>query len=136
METIKEEFDEVVRLTCKVRRTLVSDLKKIFEPRMWESGYRIGPIGNSRPMKLWVHKDKNGNLSEVRFSGDDLTTFCGVSENGVITDVDGGGCVTESWSSFSIEDLMMLKEWALKQPQLAQPTQEKPAARRVSKKSV
>lgn len=71
-------------------------------------------MGNSRPLKVWAHRDKHGNISAHEFCSHELTEFWGMSEEGVITDAYGGGCVTEPLSSFGIEDLVMLHKWAQK----------------------
>lgn len=112
------------------KRKVISELKKIFEPHMWESGYRIGPIGKSRPMKLWAPKDADGSPTMVVFDGPALTQFWGISEEGIITDAYGGACVTEPLPCFSMEDLLILHKWAIKQPSLVAQTTRKLKASR------
>lgn len=108
-----EMLDEIQKQLRAARRKVIRELRKLFAPQMWESGYRIGPIGNSRPMKLWAPKGADGKPTVVRFKGQALTEFWGLSEEGVITDAYGGGCVTQPLASFSLEDLLMLHKWAV-----------------------
>lgn len=107
-------FDEVQKTLRAARRKVIAELRKQFAPHMWESGFRVGPIGNSRPMKLWAPKGADGKPTVVRFRGQALTEFWGLSEQGVITDAYGGGCVTQDLTCFSLEDLLMLHKWAVK----------------------
>lgn len=95
------------------RRKLIAEINKAFKPHMYDSGYRIGKVGESRPMKVWTAKDSNGEVKKIDFNGMVLCEFYGFSECGVITDV-YCGCVTESLSSFPLEDLMLLHKWVLK----------------------
>jgi hypothetical protein len=110
----KTMFDEVQKTLRASRRKVIAELRKLFVPHMWESGYRVGPIGSSRPLKLWAPKGTDGKPSVVCFKGQALTQFWGLSEEGVITDAYGGACVTQPLASFSLEDLLMLHKWATK----------------------
>jgi len=107
-------FDEAQKAIRAARRKVIAEVRKLFAPLMWESGYRIGPIGNSRPMKLWAPTGADGKPTVVRFNGHALTEFWGLSEEGVITDAYGGGCVTQALASFPLEDLLMLHKWAVR----------------------
>lgn len=109
------------------RRKVTSELQDLFAPHMWESGYRIGKIGVSRPMKLWTPVDDRKNPKMVKFDGQVLAEFWGFSENGVITDI-YCGCTTVQLGNFPIEDLLMLKDWALKNLPAARPAEARPAA--------
>lgn len=109
-----DAISEARKLLKSTRRKVMAELRKIFASHMWDSGYRIGSIGNSRPMKLWAPWDAQNEPAVVEFDGQALTEFWGFSENGIITDVYCGGCVTQSLSSFSLEDLLMLHKWAVK----------------------
>lgn len=93
------------------RRKITSEIKKMVTPHMWESGYRTGRIGNSRPLKLWVNKSQSGSTTPARFSGQVLKEFWGVSEDGIIVDAWGGGCVTLGFCDFPLEDLIKLHKW-------------------------
>lgn len=107
-------FDEVQKTLRTARRKVIAELRKLFAPHMWESGFRTGPIGSSRPLKLWAPKDAKGKPTQILFKWQSLTEFWGVSEEGVITDANGGGCVTQDLASFSLEDLLMLHRWAVR----------------------
>jgi hypothetical protein len=107
-------FDEAQKTLRTARRKVIAELRKLFTPLMWESGYRIGRIDDSRPMKLWAPQGPDGKTTVVRFKGQTLTEFWGLSEQGVITDAYGGGCVTQALASFPLEDLLMLHKWAVK----------------------
>lgn len=106
--------NEIEKTLRAARRKVLAELRKLFAPHMWESGFRIGPSGSSRPMKLWAPRDARGKPTVVEFNGRALTEFWGFSEQGIITDAYGGGCVTEALTSFSLEDLLLLRKWAIK----------------------
>ncbi len=105
---------EIQKTIRAARRKVLRDLRTMFSPHMRESGFRVGPVGNSRPLKLWAPKGSDGKPTQVYFKGHALTEFWGISEVGVITDAYGGGCVTEALVSFPLEDLLLLKSWAEK----------------------
>lgn len=92
---------------AKLRSQTIAALKNKLDPLMYDSGFRVGKVGSSRPMKLWSPKARPVIFEE----GMALTEFWGWSEQGVITDAYGGGCITESLSSIPLEDLMMLQTW-------------------------
>lgn len=106
-------LDDVQKTIRATRRKLIAEINKSFEPHMWESGYRIGKVGESRSMKVWRELDKQGEHKVTCFNGFKLDEFYGFSEAGVITDI-YCGCVTESLSSYPLEDLMLLHKWATK----------------------
>lgn len=108
-------LDDAQKTLRAARRKVIADLRKLFAPHMWESGFRLGPIGNSRPMKLWAPRGSDGKPTVVRFPGQVLTEFWGLSELGIITDAHGGACITQDLTCFSLEDLLMLHKWATKQ---------------------
>lgn len=110
-------MEDISKTLKSARRRQINAIRRLFSPRMWESGYRTGGMIGSpdrRNLKLWVPKDKNGNPTEFVLRGYHLTDFCGVSEEGIIVDTYGGGCVTEPLSTFPLEDLIMLEKWAVK----------------------
>lgn len=111
----QEGFADVQKTVRAARRKVMASLRKMFEPHMWESGYRTGPADNRHAMKVWTPKGKDGTPSMVILNGQSLTEFWGYSEIGIITDAYGGGCVTQPLADFSLEDLMMLHEWGTKQ---------------------
>lgn len=110
-----EALDEIQKMVRAARRKVMAQLRKLFEPHMWDSGYRTGPTDNRHAMKVWTPRDADGKSSMVTFNGHSLTEFWGYSEIGIITDAYGGGCITETLASFSLEDLLMLYKWAIKQ---------------------
>lgn len=96
------------------RNALTRAIKKLVTPLLYPSGFRIGPIGQSRPLKLWVPKDKNGKVTNKRFKlpGAFVThEFEGFTEEGVIADSYGHGLVTTHWKEVPIEDLFRMHKW-------------------------
>lgn len=100
-------------LNATLRAAAIADLRRTFEPHMWESGYRVGRIGNSRPLKLWAPRDEMGECTSIKMGGFVLTDFLGYAETGVMTDAHGGGLVTTPFEDFPMEDLAMLNCWAV-----------------------
>lgn len=110
-------MEDVNKLIKSARRSTMNRLRKLFEPRMFNSGFNTGGrIGSPdrRALRVWVPVDKHKRPTELVLNGYVLTDFCGYSEEGVITDTYGGGCVTVPLSSFPLEDLLMLEKWAIK----------------------
>ena len=120
-ERICSTMCDISKAIKNERRKLITAIHNIFVPHMWDSGYMIGgrhktgDSENSRPMKLWAPRDGNGRLITVTIQGYLLSSFCGYSENGLITDAYGGGCLTEPLSGYPIEDMLILKAWSEKQ---------------------
>lgn len=109
-------MEEINKIIKTARRRQINAIRRLFNPRMWESGYRTGGMIGSptrRAMKLWAPKDKNGEPTEVTFKGYHLNNFEGISEEGIIVDAYGGGCLTEPLKNFPLEDLIMLEKWAI-----------------------
>lgn len=109
-------MDDLNKIIKSARRRQINSIRRLFNPRMWDSGYRTGGMIGSpdrRALKLWAPKDKDGEWYEVKFKGFQLTDFCGISEEGIIVDAYGGGCMTASLASFPLEDLIMLEKWAI-----------------------
>lgn len=107
-------ISEIEKIIRSARRKAINQIRKNFEPHMWESGYRIGKIGESRPLKLWANKDKNGEFQSVVLNGKTLEDFDGIAESGVIVDSFAGACVIEPLKSFPLEDLLLLVKWSEK----------------------
>lgn len=109
-------MDDLKKIIKSARRRQINSIRRLFNHRMWDSGYRTGGMIGSpdrRPLKLWAPKDKAGEWCEFKFKGFLLTDFCGISEDGIIVDMYGGGCVTAGLASFPLEDLIMLEKWAI-----------------------
>ncbi|MFA5490856.1 MAG: hypothetical protein WC284_16875 [Candidimonas sp.] len=100
--------DDIKGNLKKAKRKLIQKIKKKFTPLFWDSGYRIGQIGQSRPLRIYALKEP------IDFKGFRLEEFEGVAENGIMIDSYGGGLAVESFSSFPIEDLIKLDEWSEK----------------------
>jgi hypothetical protein len=104
-------------LQQKIGREKTRVIKRINElvaPRMWESGYRTGPLGQSRPLKLWVPQDAEGDSTGQTFKlrgGFVLESFEGFTEEGVITDSYGGGLATADYRTLPLEDLYKLERF-------------------------
>ena len=98
----------------KERALLVKSLRRKLARHLWESGYREGPIGKSRPLKIWVpRKDGKPTNQTFRLRGGYLVQeFEGFCEGGVILDHEGGGMVTMGFDECPIEDLFRLNLWA------------------------
>lgn len=123
--------DDIKKPITAARRRVISRIKKTFAPNLYEGGYKTGPdrtgsFKNSRPLKIWAPKDKDGRTTTVSFDGYALGEFHAYTEIGLMTDAHGGGCVTESLSCFPLEDLMMFAEWA--ERQFSQVSEEQKAA--------
>jgi hypothetical protein len=100
-----------------LRRRLVRELRAAVAPLLYASGYRTaidpskGLLAGSRAYRLHPFRPRNGD-GVVSFrtlrGGIVIGGFCGFTEDGILTDVEGGGCVTASWSSIPVEDLVRL----------------------------
>jgi hypothetical protein len=86
----------------KIREEALKDIQSLVEPRLYESGFRIGKIGESRAYRLFA-------LPEPQTIGS--ITLIAVTEDGIATDAYGGGLVTESWDTVSTDDLLELEEY-------------------------
>lgn len=90
------------------RKAVVAEIGSIVTPRMRDSGYRKaldpskGLLAGSRPLRVWVPDEP------MQLDGYVLTDVVAITEDGVMTDATGGGCVTESWNCFPLEDLQLL----------------------------
>jgi hypothetical protein len=107
-------------LQQKIGREKTRVIKRINElvaPHMWNSGYRKGPIGQSRSLKLWVPRDEKQESTGKSFTlrgGFVIQTFEGFSEEGVIVDSYGGGLVTSDYRGLPLEDLYKLEKFVEK----------------------
>ena len=98
------------------KRAIIRRIEAQIAPHLWESGYVTGPIGASRPLRLWVPKQPNAyKRPRFRLNGLTVDVCEGVSEEGMITDSDGGGLVTMPFSALPLEDLLRVERWANKQ---------------------
>lgn len=105
----------------KLRRKLLREIKAIIAPHLWESGYRTpidrskGIFGGTRAVKLWVHKDEQGNMTEKVFKirGMLIDEIDGFTEDGVITD-SSYMLTTTYWRGVPLEDLFKIKALAQK----------------------
>lgn len=103
--------DDIQKVLLAQRRKLIASIRKLFTPHFYESGYRKGRVGESRPLLLWCPRDSAGKTKEVTFDGYRLTNLVAVTEEGVMVDAYGAGAVTEPLRDFPLEDLMMLYKW-------------------------
>lgn len=81
------------------RRSLLNKIKQSLKPRLYESGYTIGPIGKSRPY-LVAPLAKPQNLN-----GFVVGEIEGFAEDGVVEEY-AIGCVTIRWHAIPAEDLI------------------------------
>jgi hypothetical protein len=97
------------------RNKLERAVKAQLAPYLYPSGYRLGPIGQSRPLLLWVPRDKKGELLRKKFKLQGALLlhegFEGFTEEGVIDDSYGHGLSTVFWKGIPIEDLFRLNNW-------------------------
>ena len=83
-----------------IRRRILKRIKDVINPHLYESGYRIGKIGESRSLLLYAFEDP------ISLEDFDIVA---ITENGIATHAYGGGLVTQSWSTVSIEDLFKIE---------------------------
>lgn len=97
-----------------LRRRLLAQIRRLVAPHLRESGYRTaidpkkGRLGGTRPMLLWARKDREDIPVRSAYYVDSLVA---ITELGPITDAHGGGCVTEGWGCFPVEDLASIRDW-------------------------
>jgi hypothetical protein len=125
---VSEDIKKTLKLA---RRKVINRIRKTFAPHLYEGGYKTGPdrtgsFKNSRPLKIWAPRDKNGHVTTASFDGYALQELYAYTEIGLMVDAYGGGCVTESLSCFPLEDLLMFADWA--ELQFSQSEQEQKAA--------
>ena len=85
-------------LVVTSRRSLLRRIKRALGQRLRPSGYRVGPVGSSRPYLVAPLK------SSRRLGGLIIDEYEGFSEDGVVNEF-GVGCVTTPWRAIPIEDL-------------------------------
>lgn len=99
----------------KERGALERQIEALIAPYLYESGYRRRAFAQDRQMlRLWVPRNLAGKLTNKTYTllgGFVVTTFEGFTEDGVITDAEGGGLATVSWASLPLEDLFRLAAW-------------------------
>jgi hypothetical protein len=94
-------MDEDIKTIRSIRRRSLNRIKKIIQPHFYESGYRIGKIGESRPLMLYSFLDKPIHIDDIE--------IVAITETGIATDAWGGGLVTEDWSTVSVEQLFKIE---------------------------
>lgn len=88
-----------------IRTETLGSIQALIEPYLYESGYRIGKIGESRAYRVL-------DLSEPITAGE--TILIAITEDGVATDAHAGGLVTQSWECVSTDDLLELHDELVK----------------------
>lgn len=86
------------------RNQLISAIQELVEPNLYESGYREGPIGKSRPLMLYAPK-RNGKIITHKINGFVVQEIVAYTRTGLLTDAEGGGAMHEDYGCFPIEDL-------------------------------
>jgi hypothetical protein len=104
-ERLREPMNSFIRTE---RRRLMKRIRALVTPHFWESGFRVGPLGSSRPMKLVAFKDD----IDIPNAMGDVKSILGFCENGVIDNAYGGGCTTAPLAAFPLEDLYQLEKLA------------------------
>jgi hypothetical protein len=90
------------------RAGLVSSIEGLVAPHLRASGYRRvidpskGIFGGTRALLLWAPDEP------IILDGFALTDVLAITEDGVMEDATGGGCVTGAWDCYPVEDLQML----------------------------
>lgn len=80
------------------RRVLLRKIRQALEPKLYESGYRVGPLGASRPYRI-------APLASPRnLGGFVVDSVEGFAEDGVVEEF-YVGCVTIRWRAIPTEDL-------------------------------
>lgn len=129
----------------KERQAFITRIKKLIKPFLWESGYvhreNRGANGPRRKLKLWVPRDKKGNITNKEYvlpNAFIIEQMLGFSEEGVIVDQYAGGLTTLYFDSLPIEDMFRLENWMIRMlPKLTEyDVQSKAAAKKASKKPV
>lgn len=104
-----------IRATLETARArLMYYLPTVIAAHLSDSGYRQGPIGASKPLKVWVPRDAQGRPTMEAFpltGGYAVPQFMGFTSTGVILDTAGGGLETMDFADLPIEDLQALDEW-------------------------
>jgi hypothetical protein len=95
------------------KRAIIKRIIKRITPHLWESGYVTGPVGDSRPLKLWV-EHRNLVRKTFRINGVMISAIEGIAEDSVIIDGEGGGIVTTPFVDLPIEDLIRVEQWTIK----------------------
>ena len=96
------------------RKKLERAIKAQIAPLLYPTAYCLGNIGESRPLLVWVPRDKKGNLSmrKIKLKGGLLLReFEGFTEEGAIYDTHGNTLSTMYWKDIPIEDLFRLNKW-------------------------
>jgi len=96
---IKQYLDFYLNFDRKLRSQVIKKLKAWIKPKLRDSGFTTGPIGNSEVLQLCVflREVTNGKL-----------TVLGFVQDGIIEDVFGGGCVTRDFKSFETKQLISI----------------------------
>lgn len=80
------------------RRVLLRKIRQALEPKLYDSGYRVGPLGASRPYRI-------APLASPRnLGGFVVDEVEGFAEDGVVEEF-YVGCVTIRWRAIPTEDL-------------------------------
>ena len=95
-----------MREVANLRRRLVRQIKALATPRFRDMGYRKaldrkkGILGGTRPMRGTALKAPIA----LKFAGDG-DEIIAITEDGVMIDACGGGCVTWGYGCLAVEDL-------------------------------
>ena len=100
-----------LRSLANYKTATIKRIERRIAPHLWESGYVTGPVGASRPLKLWIGSDNK----TWRLNGLSVNEFFGIREDGLIVDGDGGGLVTLPFIGLSLEDLLRVERWTVEQ---------------------
>ena len=97
------------------KRAIERRIKARTIPHMWESGFLTGPIGEGRPLKVWVKRLGQGGFRTWNLHGIDIERFMGLCDEGVILDDERcAGMVTTGFRAMCLEDLIKLESWVNK----------------------
>ena len=114
LDEIEKAARAANRLLLRERRKIEAEVDALFKPHLRDSGFRVGKIGESRPLQIWTPRNARGQNTEVKFRGQVLTELVAFTEVGLMTDNYGGGCVTIPLCDLPLKDLLMFRKWAVK----------------------
>ena len=92
----------------------MASIRRKASPHLYESGYRTpldrkkGLLAGSRPLRIWAPTGANGRPTTIEINGFAVESLHAVTEDGLMTDAYGGGCVTTGFGGLPVEDLIAI----------------------------
>lgn len=91
----------------QIKRQCIRAILRILKPKFWPSGYNTGKP--SRPLLLVTVKKPLKSRSYHFNTDGDRGEMLGFTEEGVMTDAEGGGMLTAYYEAMCLEDLIKLR---------------------------